>query len=205
MFVCIPKRQNAGTMNASAIALNRLAWVPVRLTRRLPIRSAGCCRSWTPMTRCPHPGDPCRTRPPCWTCGLRSSEQRQAPQAERSGIRETYLRRSREEYVAAVGARTASALQTSSPFVERLVHFWSNHFAVSVDKLLVIGMAGAFEADAIRPNVLGRFEDMLLAVVRNPTMLLYLDQAQSIGPAPGQGSAHRTGTAGPRPQRKPGA
>ena len=42
-------------------------------------------------------------------------------------------------YVAAVGARTTSALQTSTPFVERLVHFWSNHFAVSVDKLLVAG------------------------------------------------------------------
>jgi len=67
--------------------------------------------------------------------------------------------------------------------VERLVHFWSNHFAVSVDKLLVVGLAGGFEADAIRPNVLGRFEDLLLAVVRHPAMLLYLDQAQSIGPS----------------------
>ena len=52
-----------------------------------------------------------------------------------------------------------------APFVERLVHFWSNHFAVSVDKLLVVGLAGGFEADAIRPHVLGRFEDLLLAVV----------------------------------------
>jgi uncharacterized protein (DUF1800 family) len=66
--------------------------------------------------------------------------------------------------------------------VERLVQFWSNHFAVSVDKLLVVGLAGGFEADAIRPNVLGRFEDMLLAAARHPAMLLYLDQAQSIGP-----------------------
>lgn len=108
---------------------------------------------------------------------------RQAPQAQRSGIREAYLRQGREAYVAAVGARTTSALQTSTPFVERLVHFWSNHFAVSVDKLLVVGLAGGFEADAIRPHVLGRFEDLLLASVRHPAMLLYLDQAQSIGPA----------------------
>ncbi|ROZ78753.1 DUF1800 family protein [Ramlibacter sp. WS9] len=107
---------------------------------------------------------------------------RQAPQGERSGIREAYLRTGREEYLAAVGARTTNALQTATPFVERLVHFWSNHFAVSVDKLLVVAMAGGFEADAIRPNVLGRFEDLLLAVVRHPAMLLYLDQAQSIGP-----------------------
>lgn len=107
---------------------------------------------------------------------------RQAPEGERSGIREAYLRQGREAYVAAVGARTNSALQSGTPFVERLVHFWSNHFAVSTDKLLVVGLAGGFEADAIRPHVLGRFEDLLLAVVRHPAMLLYLDQAQSIGP-----------------------
>jgi uncharacterized protein (DUF1800 family) len=107
---------------------------------------------------------------------------RQAPEGQRSGIREAYLRVGSTQYQAAVGARTTSALQTSTPFVERLVHFWSNHFAVSVDKLLIVGLAGSFEADAIRPHVLGRFEDLLLAVVRHPAMLLYLDQAQSIGP-----------------------
>ncbi len=107
---------------------------------------------------------------------------RQAPEGERSGIREAYLRQGREAYGAAVGARTHSALQSGTPFVERLVHFWANHFAVSTDKLLVVGLAGGFEADAIRPHVLGRFEDLLLAAVRHPTMLLYLDQAQSVGP-----------------------
>ncbi len=122
---------------------------------------------------------------------------RQAAENQRSGIREAYLRQGREAYVAAVGARTSSALQTTTPFVERLVHFWSNHFAVSVDKLLVIGMAGCFEADAIRPHVLGRFEDLLLAVVRHPAMLLYLDQAQSIGP--GSLAAQRGG----QPQQRP--
>ncbi len=183
MFVCIPKRQNAGTMNASAIALNRFGLGarpadaapadPQRwLLSQLDIYDA-LPAPWRPLPRTHALLD-------VWLAQQRAV--RQAPQAERSGIRETYLRRSREEYVSGVGARAASALQTSTPFVERLVHFWSNHFAVSVDKLLVIGMAGAFEADAIRPNVLGRFEDMLLAVVRNPTMLLYLDQAQSIGP-----------------------
>ena len=115
-----------------------------------------------------------------WLAQQRAS--RQAAEGLRSGIREAYLRQAREAYVAAVGARASSALQTATPFVERLVHFWANHFAVSVDKLLVVGMAGGFEADAIRPHVLGRFEDLLLAAVRHPAMLLYLDQAQSVGP-----------------------
>lgn len=107
---------------------------------------------------------------------------RQAPDGQRAGIRQAYLRGAREDYQSAVAARAGAALQAPAPFVERLVHFWANHFAVSVDKLLIVGLAGGFEADAIRPHVLGRFEDMLLAVVRHPAMLLYLDQAQSIGP-----------------------
>src|SRR5205809_689194 len=88
----------------------------------------------------------------------------------------------REDYVVMAGARLSSALTTTSPFVERLVHFWANHFAVSVDKLPVIGLAGLLEFEAIRPHVLGKFSDMLLAVEQHPAMLVYLDQAQSIGP-----------------------
>jgi uncharacterized protein (DUF1800 family) len=94
-----------------------------------------------------------------------------------------YLRQSiRQDYLAMNSARLASALTTDSPFVERLVHFWANHFAVSVDKLPVIGLAGLLEFEAIRPHVLGKFSDMLLAVEQHPAMLIYLDQAQSIGP-----------------------
>ena len=88
----------------------------------------------------------------------------------------------REAYVAAVGARTSVALSTQTPFAERLVHFWSNHFAVSVDKIVTVGLAGAFEFEAIRPHVMGKFADLLGAVERHPAMLLYLDQAQSVGP-----------------------
>ena len=56
----------------------------------------------------------------------------------------------RDAYVDAVGARAAAALTSSAPFAERLVHFWSNHFAVSVDKIATLGLAGAFEFEAIR-------------------------------------------------------
>jgi uncharacterized protein (DUF1800 family) len=86
------------------------------------------------------------------------------------------------QYMAQVGARARVAIASDTPFVERLVHFWANHFAISADKLVTIGMGGMLEIEAIRPHVLGRFADMLLAVERHPAMLLYLDQAQSIGP-----------------------
>ncbi len=85
-------------------------------------------------------------------------------------------------YVADSLARFRAAVASERSFVERLVHFWSNHFAVSVDKLAVLGLAGAMEREAIRPHVLGNFSDLLLAVEQHPAMLLYLDNQQSIGP-----------------------
>jgi uncharacterized protein (DUF1800 family) len=94
----------------------------------------------------------------------------------------------RDAYVEAAGARISTALSSPAPFIERLVHFWANHFAVSIDKLAVVGLAGPFEFDAIRPHVLGRFGDLLSAVERHPAMLLYLDQAESIGPESPLGS-----------------
>ncbi len=97
-------------------------------------------------------------------------------------------RQAQDFYATAVAARATAALVTPAPFVERLVHFWANHFAVSADKLEVIGLSGTLEFEAIRPHVLGRFADMLGAVERHPAMLLYLDQAQSIGPASPLGS-----------------
>ncbi|WP_010162713.1 DUF1800 domain-containing protein [Sphingomonas sp. PAMC 26617] len=91
-------------------------------------------------------------------------------------------RAGRGDYAGAVGARATNALVTETPFVERLVYFWANHFAVSADKLELIGLSGTLETEAIRPHVLGTFRDMLVAVEQHPAMLLYLDQAVSVGP-----------------------
>ena len=85
-------------------------------------------------------------------------------------------------YIADVLGRFRAAVTSQRSFVERLVHFWSNHFAVSVDKQQVLGLAGPMEREAIRPHVLGNFADMLLAVEQHPAMLIYLDNGQSVGP-----------------------
>ncbi|WP_447728820.1 DUF1800 domain-containing protein [Sphingomonas koreensis] len=97
-------------------------------------------------------------------------------------VRQAARQQGRDYYVQAVGVRAQAAVASDTPFVERLVHFWANHFAVSADKQVMVGLTGGFEFDAIRPHVLGRFRDMLHAVERHPAMLLYLDQAQSVGP-----------------------
>ena len=84
----------------------------------------------------------------------------------------------RQDATAALG----NALATPAPFRERLVWFWTNHFTISLRRGGCTALAGAFVTEAIRPHVTGRFADMLLAVMRHPAMLLYLDNAGSVGP-----------------------
>ena len=106
-----------------------------------------------------------------------------APRTDaQKAARQFAQREGRQDYAGAVAARATAALTTDTPFVERLVYFWANHFAVSADKLAIVGLSGTLEFEAIRPHVLGNFRDMLTAVERHPAMLIYLDQAVSIGP-----------------------
>jgi uncharacterized protein (DUF1800 family) len=93
-----------------------------------------------------------------------------------------YLKELRDRFRADAGQRTLDAAASATPFRERLVQFWSNHFTVSVQRPVVLPVATGFENEAIRPHVTGRFRDMLAAVAQHPAMLLYLDNAQSIGP-----------------------
>jgi uncharacterized protein (DUF1800 family) len=92
-------------------------------------------------------------------------------------VRDAYL----PHYRAQVLARAQSAALTARPFAERLVHFWTNHFAVSADKGAVFGIAGTLENEAIRPNVNGRFADLLAAVEQHPAMIAFLDNQYSVG------------------------
>ncbi len=110
----------------------------------------------------------------------RSDEQaaRDAVKNAAIGVRQVLL----PHYLAQAHARMRIAVATRQPFRERLVHFWSNHFAVSVDKPAVLGLAGALENEAIRPALTGSFAGLLLAVERHPAMILYLDNQASSGP-----------------------
>ena len=81
-----------------------------------------------------------------------------------------------------VDALVGNALATATPFRERLVWFWANHFTVSLRNGRTGAFGGDFVRTAIRPNVTGRFGDMLLAAMRHPAMLMYLDNAGSVGP-----------------------
>jgi len=79
-------------------------------------------------------------------------------------------------------SRLLTAALTTRPFAERLQWFWANHFTVSFAKGSARGLVGAFERDAIRPNIAGSFEQLLVASTTHPAMLRYLDNVQSAGP-----------------------
>ena len=79
-------------------------------------------------------------------------------------------------------AQTKQLLTTDAPFRERLVWFWANHFTVSTKQGGTDATVGPYIREAIRPNVTGPFDAMLLAVMRHPAMLLYLDNSNSFGP-----------------------
>lgn len=87
-----------------------------------------------------------------------------------------------EHVVAEVWNRFRAGAESTQPFVERLVRFWSNHFAVSGVKGIVMPQVGAYEREAIRANLSGSFFDMALESTRHPAMLCYLDNDYSIGP-----------------------
>lgn len=71
---------------------------------------------------------------------------------------------------------------------EVMVDFWVNHFNVFARKGMVKLYAADYVEHAIRPNALGRFEDLLVATARHPAMLIYLDNAKSSAP-PGPGAS----------------
>jgi uncharacterized protein (DUF1800 family) len=90
-------------------------------------------------------------------------------------------------------ARVQLATSTPAGFRERWTLFFANHFTVSAKEPQVAVAVGPFEREAIRPNVFGRFETLLTAATRHPGMLLYLDQAQSIGPGSPAGQKRKVG------------
>ncbi len=100
-----------------------------------------------------------------------------------------------------VRARFSTAALSTQPFNERLALFWANHFTVSMAKASARGVVGAFEREAIRPNIAGSFEGLLKAVVHHAGMQRYLDNDSSAGP---DSAIVRRQARRPRPEGAPG-
>jgi uncharacterized protein (DUF1800 family) len=77
-------------------------------------------------------------------------------------------------------AKLFRAVYSNRQLEEVLTDFWYNHFNVYLDKGADRYMVTSYERDAIRPFVLGKFKDLLLATAQSPAMLFYLDNFQSV-------------------------
>jgi uncharacterized protein (DUF1800 family) len=173
-------------MNEALAALNRFG-LGARMGERPRIADA---RGWLEAQL--SGGGPVRPAP----AGTSTAEISAAMRGYRAAAQGSERRAARQRLARIATAETRAALTqrvtTDEPFVERLVAFWSNHLCVAARaKVLVASLAGSYEREVIRPHVLGRFEEMVVASAKHPAMLLYLDNFQSVGP----------GSAGARPRR----
>jgi uncharacterized protein (DUF1800 family) len=77
-------------------------------------------------------------------------------------------------------AAVARAVLSERQLYEVLADFWVNHFNVFMAKGNDLALMPAYVEETIRPRVLGKFADLLVATARSPAMLMYLDNAQSV-------------------------
>jgi uncharacterized protein (DUF1800 family) len=82
----------------------------------------------------------------------------------------------------AMRARLYRAIAAPNQLQEVMTAFWFNHFNIFAGKGLDYLWVGAYEEEAIRPHVLGRFRDLLGATASHPAMLFYLDNWQNTAP-----------------------
>src|SRR5258708_6461740 len=84
-----------------------------------------------------------------------------------------FFQKQRQILIDEMAARFDLGFATERPFAERLVWVWRNHFTISTQDAGTASLAAAYEREAIRPHIAGKFEDMLLAVATQPAMLIY--------------------------------
>ena len=71
------------------------------------------------------------------------------------------------------------AVHSERQLQEVMTDFWFNHFNIFWAKGADRWLTTDFEMNAIRPNAMGKFKDLLMATAKSPAMLFYLDNFQS--------------------------
>ena len=88
-------------------------------------------------------------------------------------------------------AKLMRAIYSNRQLAELMADFWYNHFNVFLDKGADRTMVTSYEREAIRPNVFGKFRDLLQATAQSPAMLFYLDNWESVAADTGNQGAKR--------------
>jgi uncharacterized protein (DUF1800 family) len=115
-------------------------------------------------------------------------------------MEEHALRTEKELMQQVFSQRIMRAAYSKNQLLETMTNFWFNHFYVSVDKKICIQFILPYERDVIRPNSLGKFEQLLLSTAKSPAMLTYLDNFNSMATT----DASPKGAAKPRASKKQG-
>ncbi|MBI3651855.1 MAG: DUF1800 domain-containing protein [Acidobacteria bacterium] len=79
---------------------------------------------------------------------------------------------------------TTRMVVSKRQFEEKMTLFWHNHFANALSKVQDVFMY--VQNLTLRQNALGRFDDLLMAVAKDPAMLLFLDTTTSTRNAPNE-------------------
>ena len=119
----------------------------------------------------------------------RNTDGEEAARDQRRAVREAAAALGVQTFIATMGR----AITTPDGLRERLTAFWADHFTIRARQGLTRHLVTPYIEDTIRPNLTGRFADMLKAVVTHPMMLTYLDQSQSIGPTSAVGQRRGRG------------
>jgi len=107
-----------------------------------------------------------------------AAKRREAYQA----LREMGYRPQQEVVQESQQAKILRAVYSERQLQEVMTDFWFNHFNIYVQKGPDRILTASYERDAIRPNVFGKFEDLLKATAEHPAMLFYLDNWMSASP-----------------------
>lgn len=110
---------------------------------------------------------------------LQSEDRRELRGKVQDFARQRGYREQKELLGQLMTAKLVRAVGSDSQLAEVMTDFWFNHFNVSLTDNQTRSYLLPYERDAIRPNALGRFRDLLEATAKSPAMLVYLDNAQS--------------------------
>ena len=104
-------------------------------------------------------------------------QMKQSGDTDKTALK-AYRQRGRALTDQAGQAQLLRAIYDPNQLREQMVWFWSNHFSVYGR-----GATGWFMADyvdhAIRPHALGKFRDLVMATLKSPAMLLYLNNVRN--------------------------
>ncbi|MBL8909595.1 MAG: DUF1800 domain-containing protein [Archangium sp.] len=112
--------------------------------------------------------------------GITPDELKDNPELRKQLMRENADELPRNLLIEATQAKLIRSIESRRQLEEVLVDFWFNHFNVSAEKNRTRWMISAYERDAIRPFVLGKFRELLGATAKHPAMLWYLDNWMSV-------------------------